>query len=108
MPYNNCLALKSVSSSVFPKVITKDESISPVSFNGVDSVLLYKSAVAGLKDKNAGPIEITYYNDPIMHQALVDIAGNWQNLFGVTVNLTPSDELEALQDLNRLRTKADA
>ncbi len=86
-----------VSSSVFPKVITKDESISPVSFNGVDSVLLYKSAVAGLKDKSAGTIEIIYYNDPIMHQALVDIAGNWQNLFGVTVNLTPSDELEALQ-----------
>ena len=32
-----------------------------------------------------------------MYNALVDIAGNWQNLFGVTINITSSDDLDLLQ-----------
>jgi len=83
---------------IFPEIIKKDVELSPVALDSVSAVSLYKSAVADLKNKNPGEIKIVYYNDPVMYNALVDIAGNWQNLFGVTINIVASDDLNLLQE----------
>lgn len=83
--------------NLFPEVIKNGVELSPVSLDSASAISLYKSAVANLTDKNPGEIKIVCYNDPVMYNALVDIAGNWQNLFGVTINISSSDDLNTLQ-----------
>lgn len=86
-----------ISRDIFPEEVKKGEALSPATEITVSPQTLYKNAVAGLKNQNPGIIEIVYYNDEVMYEALIDIVGNWQKQFGVTVNLVPSKDLSVLQ-----------
>ena len=90
-----------VTSDVFPAVVKgKDTVLSPITFSSVSPLTAFKNATGG---KALDKISIVYYDDPVIKNALVDIAGNWQQLFGVTINLVPSSNLIDLQ--NQLKAK---
>ncbi len=84
-----------VTSDIFPAVIKgKDTVLSPITFSSVSAQTAFKNATGG---KALDKISIVYYDDPVIKNALIDIAGNWQQLFGVTINLVPSSSLGDLQ-----------
>ncbi|MBE6770029.1 MAG: hypothetical protein E7548_04665 [Ruminococcaceae bacterium] len=90
-----------ITSDIFPAVVKgKDTVLSPISFSTVSPQTAFKNATGG---KALDKISIVYYDDPVIRNALVDIAGNWQQLFGVTINLVPSGNLIDLQ--NQLKNK---
>lgn len=82
------------SDDVFPDVLKDDKVLESLTFDSISPQTLFKNAIG----KNPLPtINVYYYDDPIMKKALIDIAGNWQQLFGVTINLSPSTNLAHLQ-----------
>lgn len=90
-----------VTSDIFPAVVKgKDTVLCPLTFSSISPQAAFKNATGG---KALDKISIVYYDDPIIKKALVDIAGNWQQLFGVTINLVPSSNLVDLQ--NQLKSK---
>ena len=91
-----------ITSDIFPAVIKgKDTVLPPVTFSSVSPQTAFKNATGG---KALDKISIVYYDDPVLKNALVDIAGNWQQLFGVTINLVPSDNLGDLQSQLKNKT----
>ncbi len=84
-----------VTSDVFPAVLKNSQTpLNPQTFDSVSPQSVFKNAIGG---KTLDTISVVYYNDPIMKNVLIDIAGNWQQLFGVTINLVPSENLSDLQ-----------
>ena len=85
-----------VTKDVFPAILNSENIVlNEKSYAHISPQTLFKNAVG----KNLLPtINIYYYNDPVMKNVLVDIAGNWQQLFGVTINLTPTNNLNHLQE----------
>ena len=91
-----------ITEDVFPAALKgENANLSKLTFDSVLPQSLFKNAIG--KDQ-LPTINIVYYDDPVMKKSLVDIAGNWQQLFGVTINLTPSTNLSDLQSQLKEKT----
>jgi oligopeptide transport system substrate-binding protein len=83
-----------VTEDVFPTVLKGSQTLDKLAFDSISPQSLFKNAIG---TKPLPTINVYYYDDPVMKKALVDIAGNWQQLFGVTINLSPTTNLAHLQ-----------